>query len=218
MLLRELNDRFLATTQLSRGEEYNLDPDEVEKHFWEYSNPTGSREDTLVTYLPRMREKLLEPLLMEEEDAGQKVAEMLWNYNFEPRHLFVHMRQLQHPVLQEHFGHPNEDLFSLVTDKMKAEVVREYRKLEAGKRKGGMDKLRAMDPSALPTDDGIISKKVYRKGEKPEPSNKGKPIGGKRAENLKAMEEVRNMEEEAYRADGEPSDRELSAIDERTPN
>mmetsp|Transcript_4295 Transcript_4295/g.6117 ORF Transcript_4295/g.6117 Transcript_4295/m.6117 type:complete len:235 (+) Transcript_4295:121-825(+) len=185
----------------------------------------GTTEDLYYEDLPRLREKLLEPLLLEEPDAPKKVAILLWNLNLEPKHLFVHMRLLQmrlnpkspskeifdflssddaRRVLPRNFlmefnnfnlesyktfiaRHPEEDLYELLSDRVKAQVIREYQIL--------VTEMKKENPSEedLMKDSGI--RKVLRGKNGIVNDTDTQKVTGKRTELALAMEELRKLKD-----------------------
>ncbi|GAB5356449.1 hypothetical protein AAMO2058_000290600 [Amorphochlora amoebiformis] len=127
------------------GPEKTAELDEIMEQTMEYLDNTsrGSKYFRAVV-LPRLRERLLEPLIMEEENATLKVAQQLQKLNLTPRHLLVHMRELLIPKDPDLGNLPGqeEDLYPLLSDKMKTNLLKDYKRLLMN----------------LPDEDGVIRK------------------------------------------------------------
>jgi len=224
-MLMELNERLSPSRFLTRNmlqENHGNSSSNIIDDIIDYCNPTDDIEYLHLVLLPKLRDRLLEPLLMEEPDGAKKVAAELWNLNLEPRHLWVHMKLLQLRVqdlptneefievngdnhasqiesVLESFKkmHPDEDLYDLVTNEMKAKLIYEYKSLKAGYCK-------TKDPSIF-ENDGIKNKVIYLrknngsvKGQLKndltcESPRKTRKSGGKREEMKNAMNDLKKM-------------------------
>mmetsp|Transcript_17605 Transcript_17605/g.31595 ORF Transcript_17605/g.31595 Transcript_17605/m.31595 type:complete len:241 (-) Transcript_17605:140-862(-) len=146
----------------------------------ERCNADDTEESLLMVVLPALRSRLLTPLLMEEENAAADVARELIMMEMEPKHLLVHMRELRDETVEE-------DMYELLTDKIKADLLREFKRLR---------KEILIDPDEFSDEENKMEQRTYDKGKKGEATS-GKAARkrpNKRSETAALKQQVSEIE------------------------